>query len=481
MKNWTQSLQGLPPKQVLALALMEKQKRERTKRERKEALRLAHVNASSTESAVPPEILENATSLVLLEGHPLHDLLHKKADYKVYWGGRASAKSWGIAEALIRKATYSNIRVLCTREFQVSIKDSSLKLLEDTIDRLGLRSWFKVTTTSITSLSGAEFIFKGLHNNTQGIRSTEGIDIVWVEEAQSVSEASWRSLLPTIRKEGAEVWISFNLMDESDATYQRFVVHAQQDWIVHKISYKDNPFFSSRSRADMESDKARDFHLYEHIWEGMPLKVSDAIIFNRKYVVREFDDNLWQRYENRGTRLFFGIDFGFAQDPLACHRSFPIEKDVDGKRRLYISHEAYAKGVEIRDIAELLDEKLPDVRSWPMFGDNSRPETISDLRGQGFNIQPADKWAGCVEDGIAHFRGFDEIVIHPRCEGLIQEARLYRYKTDPKQVDAYGNPKVLPIVVDANNHAWDGLRYAYNGYIQRTGAMGAWARLAKGQ
>ena len=478
MRNWTQSLQGLPPKQRLALALMEKAKREKTKRERKAAYLLAHANASSTEAALPPEILESGTSLVLNPAHPLYDLLHKKAPYKVYWGGRASTKSWGIAEALIRKAAYSPIRVLCTREFQVSIKDSSHKLLKDTIDRLGLTTWFTVTANTITSRSGAEFIFKGLHNNEQGIRSTEGLDIVWVEEAQSVAEASWRSLLPTVRKDDAEVWISFNLMDESDATYQRFVVHAQPDWVVHKVTYLDNPYFSARSRSDMEADKARDFHLYEHIWLGMPLKVSDAIIFNKKYSVREFDENLWQRYENAGSRPFLGIDFGFAQDPLAALRFFPIEKDADGKRRLYVTHEAYQKGVETREIPALLDEKIPDARQWPMFGDNSRPETISDLRGQGFNIDPADKWPGCVEDGIAHLRGFDEIVIHPRCTGLASEARLYRYKTDPKQVDEYGNPKVLPIVIDANNHAWDAIRYGLNGYIQRTGAMGAWARLA---
>lgn len=469
-----QSLRGLPPKQVLALALMEKANRERKKKA--EAQALAVKSAFQTEKGLPPSIVESGTSLVLDPNHQLYDLIHKKAPYKTLWGGRASAKSWGVAEALIRIASASPITVLCTREYQVSIKHSSHKLLKQTIHRLGLDSWFTVTADKITSRAGAEFMFIGLHLNESGLRSTEGIDICWVEEAQSVSEASWRSLLPTIRKDDAEVWITFNLMDENDATYRRFVTNAPPGSIVHKLTYEDNPYLSKRSRDDMEADKARDFHLYEHIWLGMPLKISNAVIFNGKYAVREFDDNLWKD-DTIGSRLFFGMDFGFSQDPAAVLRMFPIEKDWDGKRRLYISHEAYAAGVELDELPEFMDD-IPDIRDWPIFADCSRPETISHLRRRGFAISGADKWDGCVKDGITHLRGFDEIVIHPRCTNMALEARLYKYKTDPKQVDDYGNEKVLPIIVDANNHAWDAVRYAFNGYIQRSGAVGMWERLA---
>lgn len=464
------SLRALPPKQALALALAEKARREAKKAKQRLALAGA---STSLETDVPP-FATNATSLVLQPDHKLYCLLHEKAPYKVLWGGRASTKSWGVVEALVRLAAGKAVRVLCTREFQISIKDSAHKLLKDTITRLGLDSWFTITQDSIRSRVGAEFIFKGLHNNEHGIRSTEGIDICWVEEAQSVSEASWRSLLPTIRKDDAEVWITFNLMDENDATYQRFVVRPPSGAIVKKLTYHDNPYLSQRTLQEIADDKARDYHLYEHIWEGMPLKISDAIIFNKKYVIREFSPELWKQ----AFKVHYGADFGFANDPSTLIRYFPIEKDEDGKRRLYIEHEAYGTHVDLDDMPEFYDS-VPGARDWPIGADCSRPETISHLRRKGFNIYGAEKWDGCVKDGITHLRGFDEIVIHPRCEHTALEARLYRYKTDPKVVDDYGQPKVLPIIVDAHNHCWDGIRYGFDGYIMRSGALGQWARLGQ--
>jgi phage terminase large subunit len=341
---------------------------------------------------------------------------------------------------------------------------------------LGLESWFTITKENIVSRTGAEFIFKGLHQNEQGIRSTEGIDICWVEEGQSVSETSWQSLLPTIRKDGSEVWVSFNLMDEADATYHRFVANRMPDSVVHKLTYLDNPYMSKKSRELMEADKARDYHLYEHIWLGMPLLISDAIIFSGKYTVQEFDDYGWR--ENNAGRLFMGADFGFANDPATLMRYWPVECDHDGKRRLYVSHAEFGHHVELDDMPDFYD-RVPDSRDWPIGADCSRPETVSYLKRRGFHIYGAEKWEGCVKDGITHLKGFAQIVIHPRCTEFAQEARLYRYKTDPKQVDARGQPKVLPIIIDAYNHGWDGVRYGLDGYIQRSGAVGQWARLGQ--
>ena len=474
----TASLRSLPPKQALALLLMEKAKRMKKLKDLQAARDRAAESDSRGEDG-PPPFQPNATSLLFDPNHKLYCLLHTAAPYKVLWGGRASTKSWGIAEALVRKIAAAPLRVLCTREFQVSIKDSAHKLLKDTIERLGMQPWFHVTRDEIRSRSGGEFIFKGLHNNEQGIRSTEGIDICWVEEAQSVSEASWRSLIPTIRDDNAEVWISFNLINESDATYQRFVAKPPTGAIVHKLTYLDNPYLSDKSRQDMEDDKARDFHLYEHIWLGMPLKISDAIVLNKKYMVREFDGELWRRAE----RLHYGADFGFANDPSTLLRYFALEKDWSEEkqrhvRRLYIEHEAYGHHIELDDMPEFY-ESVPDSRNWPIGADAARPETISYLRRKGFNIYAAEKWEGCVQDGIAHLRSFDEIVIHPRCVKTAEEARLWRYKTDPKQVDEYGNEKVLPILIKGNDHCWDGVRYGFDGYIQRSGAIGVWQRLGK--
>ena len=155
---------------------------------------------------------------------PYHKLL-LPAPYKIFYGGRDSAKSWSIAEALVRKAAAEPLLILCAREYQSSIADSVHRLIVNTIHRLGLTDWFEITKTSIRSRMGAEFIFKGLHHNIQEIRSTEGVDICWVEEAHYTSDESWMVLLPTIRKNNAEVWVSFNVTDEDAATHRRFVTN----------------------------------------------------------------------------------------------------------------------------------------------------------------------------------------------------------------------------------------------------------------
>ena len=410
---------------------------------------------------------------MLNKSHVLSDLYYKKARNKIYWGGRGSAKSWGIAEALIRLTSALPLRVLCVREHQNSIKDSSHKILVDTINRLGMASWFIVTADTIKSRTGAEFLFKGLHGNEEGIKSTEGIDICWVEEAQTVTAGSWRTLTPTIRKPDSELWVSFNLLDEDDATYQRFVAKQRRNSIVHKINYDSNPYFGGVLQEEMEEDKENDFHLYEHIWLGMPLRISNAVILSGKYRVEEFDDDLWRKAD----KVMLGADFGFAQDPSTLLRQFVIEVSTS-ERYLYISHEAVGTGIELDEMEQFYDT-VPDSRSWPIKADGSRPETISYLRRKGFNVSAAEKWPGSVVDGITHLRGFRAIIIHPRCVETVKEARLYRYKVDKHIVDAHGQPQVLPVIVDKHNHCWDASRYALDGYIQRSGSIGVWSRLGK--
>lgn len=441
--------------------------------ERQEAARRAAAYSSSTtaDQDLPPEIDASIPSLVLDRSHKLSDLYYKQARYKVYWGGRGSAKSWGFAEALIRKAATQPIRVLCAREIQRTIKDSSHKLLVDTIKRLGLEGWFSWNDSSITSRAGADFIFRGLYRNEQGIRSVEGVDICWVEEAQTVTAGSWRSLAPTMRKPGSEIWVSYNLIEETDATHQRFVINERRNSIVHKINYDENPFFKGSPLEDeMLDDKELDQHLYEHIWLGMPLKVSNAIIYSGKYVVQDFAEDLWKYAERR--RL--GLDFGFAQDPLALVSFFEYED------KLYIERECYGTGIELDEMRERFLADVPESADWPIKADNSRPETISYLRRQGFAIDGADKWEGCVKDGITHIRRYKQIIIHSRCPNIAREARLYRYKTDPTQVDDKGQPVVLPIVIQKHDHTWDAVRYGLDGVIQSSGSLAQWTRLAQG-
>ncbi|AVY95761.1 PBSX family phage terminase large subunit [Microvirgula aerodenitrificans] len=411
-----------------------------------------------------------------LEFAPKFKPLFQPKRYKVFHGGRGGAKSWEIARALILISSSRRVRVLCAREVQNTIRDSVHKLLRDQIESLGLLPWFTITENSIRSSIGSEFIFKGLRYDVQGVKSTEGVDICWVEEAQTVSANSWDVLIPTIRKEGSEIWISFNPLEETDPTYQRFVIDPPDNAVVVEVNYDDNPWFPDVLRQEMEYCKRVDYDAYLHIWRGKPRKISEAVIFSGKCRVESFDDDLWKQAD----RLYFGADFGFAQDPSTLIRSFIIG------RSLYIEYEAYGIGVELDDMWKLYagqqgatpeqmeqwhpgdDVKFPGIpgaRDWPIKADSSRPETISHMKRQGFRISAAKKWPGSVEDGITYLRGFEQIIIHPRCTHMADEALLYSYKVDRK------TNEVLPVIVDKHNHCWDGVRYGLDGYILKKHSM----------
>ena len=200
--------------------------------------------------------------------------------YKVFYGGRGGAKSWTFADALVTIALERRVRVLCGRELQVSIADSVHRLLIDRINARGLDPFFQWTNTGITSVTGSEFLFKGLRHNISEIKSLEGIDICWVEEAQKVSKASWELLIPTIRKEGSEIWLSFNPGTPYDETWQRFVVTPPHDAIVRKVTYRDNPWFSATLEAErVYAQKTLPLEDYLNIWEGVPKISTQAQVF----------------------------------------------------------------------------------------------------------------------------------------------------------------------------------------------------------
>jgi phage terminase large subunit len=218
--------------------------------------------------------------------------LFKKSRYKVLFGGRGGAKSWGIARALLIKGAKDPIRILCAREFQTSIKDSVHKLLCDQIDSLGLLSFYEITQTSIRGKNGTEFAFVGLKNNVANIKSYEGVDICWVEEAQTTSRLSWNVLIPTIRKEGSEIWISFNPELETDETYQRFVANPPADCITMKVNWYDNPWFPDTLRLEKDALKARDEEAYNQVWEGLCRQTVDGAIFAKEMQQAEKDGRI---------------------------------------------------------------------------------------------------------------------------------------------------------------------------------------------
>lgn len=368
--------------------------------------------------------------------------------YYVYYGGRGSGKSHSIARYLVCRALKEELKILCTRELQNSIMESVHALLTGIIYTYTLERYFRISTHSISSVTGSQFIFKGLAHNIESVKSTEGIDICWVEEADKVSKASWEILVPTIRKPNSKIIITFNPTDEDDPVYQDFIITGQPDSVIQKVNYHDNPHFPEVLRREMEHLKKTDYEKYLHVWEGQLRTTSDAQIFKGKYSVEEFS--------SEGVETFYhGMDFGFANDPSTVIRSFIRD------RNLYIDKEAYAYHVEMQDLGKLI-KKVIAGNHYKIFADCSRPETISYLKNEGWNIYPCDKWPNSVEDGCEYLRGaFDKIIIHPSCIHTAEEFKRYSFKIDKHTTE------ILPIIVDAYNHCLDGLRYSLNSFIKR--------------
>lgn len=189
--------------------------------------------------------------------------------YKVARGGRGSAKSWSFARALLQMAAAKPLRILCTREVQKSIKDSVHKLLSDQVQKMGYGGHYEVLATEIRGKNGSQFIFSGLADQTvESIKSFEGIDIVWCEEAQAISKRSWDILVPTIRKDGSEIWISYNPELDTDPTHERFTLNPPDDCISVLVNYSDNPWFPQVLEKERLRCKMLDPQGYENIWEG---------------------------------------------------------------------------------------------------------------------------------------------------------------------------------------------------------------------
>lgn len=189
--------------------------------------------------------------------------------YKVAYGGRGSSKSWSFARALLIQAAGKKMRVLCTREVQKSIKDSVHRLLSDQIEALGLGGFYTILETEIRGANGSNFVFSGLASQTaESIKSFEGIDVVWCEEAQNISKKSWDTLIPTIRKDGSEIWVSFNPELDTDETYVRFVVNPQADSHVAEVNYHDNPWFPEVLEQERKHCELTNKEDYAQIWEG---------------------------------------------------------------------------------------------------------------------------------------------------------------------------------------------------------------------
>ena len=232
------------------------------------------------------------------------------------YGGRGAAKSWTVARKLLIRAVENPIRVLCCREVQNSIADSVHKLLSDQIGEMGLGAYFDVGAQAIYSRSGAEFLFTGLRQQeVRKIKSYEGVDIAWVEEAQNVSRKSWETLIPTIRKDGSEIWVTFNPYLETDETYQRFVLSPMPDGLgrVVKIGYQDNPWFPEILKQERDLLKARDYEAYLNVWEGQCVSVAEGAIFGKEMIAAQDEGRIGRVPFDPGMSVSTYWDLGIGQ------------------------------------------------------------------------------------------------------------------------------------------------------------------------
>lgn len=372
--------------------------------------------------------------------------LLQPARYKGAWGGRGSGKSHYFAEMLIEAHILDpNTSSVCVREIQKSLAQSVKRLLELKIHDLGVGDLFEIQEFVIKRRNGSGLIlFQGMQNHTNdSIKSLEGFDRAWVEEAQSISQRSLDMLRPTIRKPGSELWFSWNPSSPNDPIDQLLRGdNSPPGAVVVKVNWNDNPWFPEVLRKEMEFDRARDLDKFAHVWGGEYLTRSNARVF-RNWRVDEF--------EAPANAMFrFGADWGFATDPTVLIRCY-----VEG-RTLYIDHEAYQVGCEIVDTPDLF-LTVPEAEKWPIVADSSRPETISHMKRNGFpKIMGAVKGPRSVEEGVEFLKSHD-IVVHPRCQHVIDELTHYAYKTDP------ATNAVLPVLEDKHNHLIDAVRYSLEG------------------
>ena len=375
--------------------------------------------------------------------------LFKPKRYKVYYGGRGAGKSWSFALCLLIIGSEKRTRVLCAREIQSSMRESVHKLLVNCIEILGLECFYRVTRDSIVGLNGTEIIFHGIRHDPMQIKSLEGIDICWIEEAQKVSNESWDVLIPTIRKKGSEIWISFNPSLETDPTYTKFVKADRTDALVRKVNFNENPYFSDELRAELEYLKEVNYVEYMHIWEGDCQTFSHSQIFRDKFVVQDFK-------VPSDAVFYYGLDWGFSQDPTVILRCCVNDNC------LYIDYEAGGRQVELDNTYRLIDT-IPNAKSYTIRADSARPESISFIRRQGYKMESVYKWSGSVEDGVEFIRSFRKVFIHTRCTETASEFTRYSYKVDRVTGD------ILPQIVDAHNHYIDALRYALQPMIKQRG------------
>lgn len=351
--------------------------------------------------------------------------------------------------------------ILCGREFVNSLDDSSLPEIKAAIDATPwLSPWFDIGEKYVrtTGLPGrVDYRFAGLRHNVGSLKSKARIIVAWIDEAEDVSETAWRKLIPTVREDASEIWVTWNPEKPDSPTHKRFRENPPDRCKIVRLNYDDNPWFPDVLDEERRNDFERlDPNTYAHVWNGEHLTNSDAQVFAGKWRIATFEP------QPSWDGPYQGGDFGFSQDPTAAVRCW-IAGD-----RLMIECEASKVGLELDDTPAFINARIQGFADHVTRWDNARPESISHLRRHGLpRSEAVTKWKGSVEDGVAFMRSLREIVVHERCTETAREMRLYSYKVDRLTGD------IRTDIVDSHNHIIDAVRYAVAPMVKRgpTAAM----------
>lgn len=411
------------------------------------------VKLSSVDIQMPPKLIPLFTQ--------------KGLRYLTSKGGRGSGKTVSFAKmtavvGYMAAEQGINGVILSAREHLNSLSESSMEEIKDAIrSEPFLNDYYELGENYIrTKNRRVSYVFAGLRHNLDSIKSKARILLCWVDEAESVSEMAWQKLLPTVRSEGSQIYITYNPERKDSPTNVRFGDEFIYDdetgeliGMCVEMNYADNPWFPHvldlERRRDMKNLSPE---RYNWIWNGAYLQNSESQIFAKKYIVADFTpDYTWDG-------PYHGLDFGFSTDPMAFVKCWINDQ------KLYIEYDCSGVGIENDEMVEFITSKVPNANATTTRADNSRPETISYLRRHGMpNVVACEKGKGSVEDGIEFMRSFDTIVIHTRCKGTKEEFDKYSYKVDRL------TGEVLTIIVDKWNHHIDAIRYALEPIMKSQG------------
>ena len=350
--------------------------------------------------------------------------------YKIAYGGRGSSKSTSFCLMLLIRARQKKTRILACREIQTSIKSSVHQLLSNIIFEQGWQYEFKINASDITHKGNGSLItFAGLKNNPESVKSTEGIDLCYIEEAQSISEQSMRLLIPTVRKPGSEIHMAMNPRYDSDYIYKRFVKDPGDNVLGTAVNWSDNPWFPDVLKQEMEYDKGRDYEHYLHTWEGALRPFGERPLFTPDTLERISAESI-------GIPTAYGLDLSWSGD-----NAFVAISSSEDRRQLTIHSATLKSKIPLKGLAGWLGS-IDDT----IVVDSARPEVINMLRDEGFNVKKSRKGAGSVQKGADKMARMHKIYFAPGTDEALKEFSELGYDENDELI--------------GKRDCWDAVRYA---------------------